>query len=138
MLRVVAFGLAAVLLTACASAPRQKAVLPARRYHGVVVDVKTGAAVGYVSVTAYHQPLGVPYVTPPDYLGFTMTRADGTFDLETPAGLGAVNRLEATANAPLSNNVHPHKGERIGYNGVLNRVSPDRTNTIRVREIRAR
>ena len=138
MLRVVVFGLMAVLLTACASESRRAADLPARRYHGVVLDAQTGAAVGYVSVTAYHQPLGLAYVTPPDYLGFTMTRADGTFDLETPAGQGAVNRLEATANAPLSNNVRPHPGELIGCNGVLNHVSPDRTNTIIVREIHAR
>ena len=138
ILRPVLCGLTTLLLVSCASAPERTIVVPARHYHGVVLDAKTGAPMGYVSVTAYHQPLAVPYLTPPDYLGFTMTRADGTFDLETSATRRMVNHLEATANAPLSNNVRPQRGELTGYNGVLDRVSPTRTNTILVRGIHAR
>ena len=136
--RFVLSGLATALLTACASSPRYTADAPARHYHGTVVDAKTGAPVGFVSVTAYHQPFAVSYLTPPDYLGFTLTRADGTFDLEVPADRELANHLEATANAPLANNTHPHRGELIGYNGVLNHVSTRRANTIRVRQIFAR
>ena len=138
MVRLVFLCLTAVLLTSCASLRAYHADVTARHYHGVVLDAKTGTPVGYVSVTAYHQPLGVAYLTPPDYLGFTMTREDGTFDLEFPAANRIVNHLEATSDAPLTNNARPHQGELIGYNGVLNHVSPDRMNTILVREIHAR
>ena len=138
MFRPILCGLAAVLLSSCASAPRPAAERPPRHYHGVVLNARTGAPVGYVSVTAYHQPFALPYVTPPDYLGFTLTRADGTFDLETSASRPPANHLEATANAPLANNTHPHQGELTGYNGVLNHVSTRRANTIRVRQIFAR
>ena len=130
--------LVAGLLVACASRSRESREFSPQHYRGVVLDARTGAPVGNASVTAVHQPYSVTYLLPAKSLGFTLSRQDGTFDLTIPDARQTVNHLEATTNAHLSDYSHPRKGESIGYNGVLNRVSERRVNTILVRKLYAR
>ena len=133
LIRLLAGGLAAALLSDCTFSSRSAADEPARHYHGVVTDAKTGAPVPYVSVTAYHLPLSLHYVLPPDYLGFTLSRKDGSFDLEIPAERKKANHLEATADTPLADPAHPRQEKFSGYSGQLNHVSDRRANLVLVR-----
>ena len=129
---------AVVFLTACAFRPPGSLVLPPQHYRGVVLDARTGAPVGNAAVTAIHQPYSVTYLLPAEPLGFTLTRQDGTFDLTIPDSRKTVNHLEANTDAHLADYAHPRKGELTGYNGVLNRVSQGRVNTILLHELHAR
>ena len=125
---------AGLLLTGCAFFPRRDAAdQPTRHYHGTVLDAHTGAPVARAVVTAEYHYFGTTYVLPEEYLGFTLSREDGSFDLDLPASKKPANHLEAQADAPLSDPPQPRHGQLTGCHGVLNHVSTRRPNTILVR-----
>ena len=125
---------AGVLLTGCAFFPRHDAAeRPARHYHGKVLDANTGAPVAHAVVTAEYHYFGTTYVLPEEYLGFTLSQEDGSFDLDIPASKKPANHLEAQADVPQVGSTPAHHGQITGYNGVLNHVSTRRANTILVR-----
>ena len=110
-----------------------------RHFRGVVLDTQTKAPVADVRVTAIHHPfilVTIPFYLPENDspVGSTVSRKDGSFDLEVAADQPDPSYLEAGVAEPrLARS--PYREEHVGaYQGTLKHISERRSNTVLIQK----